>query len=373
MAELNVNELRAPTVLMHSYADFDSSFNFFYDETNNFRKSYVREDDLNHHFNSNFVLGGILYLDEIADLQVLFDKLNLQKNIKDAKLKHIATGSFSNCLKSKKLNTYLEFLNENKIYVHIKSVNLLFYSIVDIVDSAIMNSEAASKLGFVFAMQLKNDLYRIAKVEFQSIVELFYRFEYPNIKKESISDFIYDLTALFDDYINKEEFHFGLSSLKQILKESEKNGFLPFITDEEDYVLLKDFSDFYLNPLYLFKNSQHYFDNEDLIREILDGYTLKDNGENLDNYEFIDSEESMSIQVSDIFVGLFGKYSSYVNSSDSEAIEQEISSLEEFQIKNLKLFLSLIKNSSDFNPAFIHCIDSPIEFSKYQLIDDIVF
>ena len=373
MVTINVNELRWPTVLLHNYADFDCSYRFYYDETNNFRKFYVREKDFNYPFEANFILGGILYPEEKVNFDSLFSALNLQKNITDVKLKHLAWGSFLECLKSKKLIIYLQFLHEHPIFVHYSSVNLLFYAIADIVDSALMNSDIESQFGFHFSFKLKNDLYKLSKKEIDSFINLFHRYEYPNIKKDSIGIFIKDLTSLFEGYIDTEEFHFGLSSLKQILKEAEKKNFLPFITDEEDYILLKDFSSFYLHPLYLFKNSRHIFDEEDYIQELLDVYDFKDGKESIDIFEFRDSESTPEIQISDIFVGLMGKFSSYVNTTDIKTLENEISTLDEQQFENCKLLLSLIQKSSDYNKAFIHQIDSFKEFSKYEKIDALIF
>ncbi|MEC4817924.1 MAG: hypothetical protein SAK29_32330, partial [Scytonema sp. PMC 1069.18] len=80
-------------------ADFDSAFTFFYDETNNIRKFYVRESDFNSSFQSNFVLGGIVYDKSKPDIEKLFSELNLERSIKEVKLKHLAKGDFLSCLK----------------------------------------------------------------------------------------------------------------------------------------------------------------------------------------------------------------------------------------------------------------------------------
>ena len=243
--------------------------------------------------------------------------------------------------------------------MHYSSLNILYWSIVDIVDSAIMNSESAIQLGPQFANHLKNDLYKLSRLEIDSVIQLFYKFEYPNLKKESVLPFIEELTSLFDGYIDTEEFHFGLESLRQILKEAKKKGSLPFIMDEKDYILLQDLSQFYLRPIYLFKKSTHIFDNEDFISETLLDYRILDDNEEIKNYTFVDSQTNLLIQLSDVFVGIMGKLTNYLNTSSREKIDAELNSLLEIQ---------KIDKSDNTNIGFIHNTDSYEEMSKMNKI-----
>lgn len=371
MIDFDINEIRKYTKLFAPGADFDKAYTFYYDETNNIRKFYVRETDFNYSFTANFILGGVVHEGEKPNIQPLFDGLNLQKTVKEAKLKHIAKGDFLQCLRSDKLNFYLQYLLNSNLYIHYSSLNILYWSIVDIVDSAIVHSEPAKKLGPQFANHLKNDLYRLARLEIDGVIELFYKFEYPNIKKESVLSFIEALSSLFQGYIDTLEFHFGLESLRQILKEARKEEALPFIMDEEDHILLKDFSQFYLRPIYTFKNSDHVFDNELSIAEIFKEYRILDNEEEIKNYSFIDSQANLLVQVSDIFVGLMGKLTNYINTSSRDKLETDLSSLREKQLKNLDLLLDLIDKSNNENIGFLHSTDSYEELSKLNVIRQI--
>ena len=134
-----------------------------------------------------------------------------------------------------KLNLFLKYLVSSNLYIHYSSLNILYWSIVDIVDSAILHSEVSQQLGPEFANTLKNDLYRLARIEIDSVVSLFRKYEYPNIKQNEVLSFIGELSDLFGDYLDDMELHFGLESLRQILKEARKKGSLPFVMDEEDY------------------------------------------------------------------------------------------------------------------------------------------
>ena len=349
-------------------ADFDSSFTFYYDETNNIRKFYVRENDFNYTFTSNFVLGGLVHLGHAPNVQPLIDSFKLQKTVTEVKFKHIASGDFLDCLKSEKLKLFLQFLKDSDLYVHYSSLNILYWSLVDIVDSAIVNSEAARQLGPQFSNHLKNDLYKLSRLEIDSVIQLFYKYKYPNIKNDSVLPFIEELTSLFQDYIDTPEFHFGLESLRQILKEAKKKGSLPFIQDEDDYILLNDLSQFYLRPIYLFKNSTHIFDNEDSISEILKEYKILDGEDEIKNYTFVDSKTEQLIQLSDIFVGLMGKLTNYLNTSSREKIDNDFQTLTANQQANVDLLIEVIDKSHEKNIGFLHNTDSFEEMSKMERI-----
>ena len=368
MIDFEISEVRKLTKMMAPTADFETSFTFFYDETNNIKKFYVRENDFNYTFTANFILGGLVYEGNAPDVQPLIDSFKLQKTATEVKFKHIAKGTFLDCLKSDKLTLFFDFTLNSNLFVHYSSLNILYWAIVDIVDSAVANSEAALKAGPQFINHLKNDLYKLSRLEIDSVIALFHHFEYPNVKKEKIIPFIEALTSLFDPYLETDEFHFGLESLRQILKESKKKGSLPFVMDEEDYILLKDLSQFYLRPIYLFKNSTHVFDNEDSISETLQDFKILDGKEEINNYSFIDSKSSQLIQLSDVFVGIMGKLSKYLNTSTRVEIETDFNGLTETQNKNIDLLIDIIDKSHNKNIAFIHSTDSFEEMSKMDEI-----
>jgi hypothetical protein len=241
MINFDTNDIRKTAKLLAPSADFDSQFTFYYDETINIKKFYVKEYAFNYSFTANFILGGIAHEGVPPDIKPLFDLLDLQKTIKEVKLKHIAKGQFLDCLKSEKLNCFLKYLLGADLYVHYSSLNLLYWSIGDIVDSAIVNSKVAEQLGPDFWNYLKNDLYKFAKLEIDSVIKLLYAFGYPNIKRASVPEFIESLTSLFDECPQIEELHFGLETLRQILKESERKSSLPFTMNEKDHILIEIF------------------------------------------------------------------------------------------------------------------------------------
>jgi hypothetical protein len=368
MTNFEISDIRKATKMLAPKADFDSAFTFYYDETNNIKKFYVRENDFNYTFTANFVLGGLVHLGQAPDVQSLIKSFKQQKTAKEVKFKHIASGDFLDCLKSEKLKLFLQFVKSSNLYVHYSSLNILYWSIVDIVDSAIVSSESAQQLGPQFTNHLKNDLYKLSRLEIESVIKLFYKYEYPNIKSESVLPFIEELISLFEGYIDTQEYHFGLESLRQILKEAKKKNSLPFVMDEEDYILLKDLSHFYLRPIYLFKNATHIFDNEDSISETVNDYKILDEGVEIKNYTFIDSQTNQLIQLSDVFVGIMGKLTNYLNTSSRGKIDTDFSSLSAIQQKNIDLLIYVIDKSHNKNIGFLHNTDSFEEMSKMNRI-----
>src|SRR5690606_34767252 len=198
---------------------------------------------------------------------------------------------------------------------------------------------------------------------------LFRAYGYPNIKPDSVSSFISALTSLFNGYIDTPEFHFGLESLRQILKESDKKNSLPFIQDEVDFTLINDLSQFYLRPLYLFTNSTHIFDNELDIADNLNAMKQLDNEYELANsFSFVDSTSSQLIQVSDAFIGLVGKLHTFINTTSTEDIEPTLTNLSQKQLSNLYLLLDVIDKSIDRNIAFVHSVDCFEELNKLTIL-----
>ncbi|MDH5179516.1 MAG: DUF3800 domain-containing protein [Gammaproteobacteria bacterium] len=349
-------------------ADFDGTYTFYYDETNNIRKFYVRETDFNSSFTENFVLGGLVHEGPVPDVQPLIDSLKLQKSVKELKFKHIAKGGLIDCLKSQKLYLFLKYVGGSNLFIHYSRLNILYWSIVDIVDSAIAHSEASQQLGLQFANRMKNDLYKLARLEIDSVISLFHKYGYPNIKQNEVIAFIEEMSNLFVDYLDDMEFHFGLESLRQILKEARKKDSLPFLMNDDDFMLIKDFSRFYLRPVYMFKNSRHIFDREESIIELLSEYKVMDGLQEIDNFSFVDSTSNQLIQLSDVLIGLVGELYSYFNTNSRDQIHSDFCSLDQVQGDNIDLLLGLIDRSHDKNIGFLHATDAYEEMTKIEVI-----
>ncbi len=115
--DFEIDEIRELTIDSNQLEHTEKTYNFYYDETNNIRKFYLKENDFNDSSKSNFVLGGIVFETTKTDFRDCFNKLNLQYNVTEVKLKNLATGDFISCLKSKKLRIFLDFLFHSDLYM----------------------------------------------------------------------------------------------------------------------------------------------------------------------------------------------------------------------------------------------------------------
>jgi hypothetical protein len=129
--------MRAMMIQAQGIRRADDKFALYYDETNNIRKFLLTNDGTNVAEHKNFVLGGIALqegqaLPEIASLR---DALGMQDNASEIKFKHVASGDFEAVLASRKMARFLAWLTEHRLAIHYSSINIVYWSIVDIVDS----------------------------------------------------------------------------------------------------------------------------------------------------------------------------------------------------------------------------------------------
>lgn len=344
-----INDIRNKQKLLAPHINFDEKYHFFYDESNNPRKLFTRETDFNSSITGSFVLGGIVDDGNVFSFEELRASLKLQKNIRELKFKHLASGDFISCLKSRKINTYLHFLDDEDILVHLSCINLLYYSIVDIVDSGVINQRELLERGSFFIRELKDVMHQVLREHLDETRALFFKFKYPNLSKAEIPDFLSEIIAIANyengNIANQKSFHI----LKKILDFSGKKQKMPFLEGEEDNVLLKEFYQFYIKQVYMFKNSTHIFDNEDTIQEIVSRFNLIDGKRTLQNYAFKDSKSEIMIQLSDIIVGLTSKYQDFINNNSEESILSEVENLNDLQKNNLQLYLKIIAKSWIFS------------------------
>lgn len=113
-------------------------FTFYHDETNNIRKLLVTDTGLNNPNPKIFVLGGVVYRPTAEpDWSALFAQLRLQPTMKELKLTHLGKGEFLQLAKSKTLATFLKWMTQRKVHIHFNAVDVLYWSIVDIIDTVL--------------------------------------------------------------------------------------------------------------------------------------------------------------------------------------------------------------------------------------------
>ena len=370
--DYEIGELRKITMLANPKADFNANYTFFYDETNNFRKLKVREFDFNNSLDANFVLGGVMYSGERPQIDNIFDFLKLPSNQTEVKFKTVANGDFLTCLTSKKLEPILNCVFDSDLYLHYFSLNYLYWSLVDIVDSAIDGSGFDSMQMLSFAPAMKDVFYTICKLEIDFIHNLFFRYNYPNLQESDINPFCKAIIDLIENYQDDLNLHVPLMMLKGLLQGTLKNNDMIFLIDNKSHLLIDSFVNYYLAPIYMFKNSQHVLDVETTIQEQLADINIVDNNIPITNYKFVDSESDILIQLSDVMVGLFGKMTEYTNTHETDEIIEEYYQFSKTQKNNIELLIAIIDKSDKYNIGILHNINGNSELNKLQLLRNLV-
>lgn len=354
---LDVNEMRNSIIAPYGLSNVDGAYTFYYDETNNVRKLHLTSGGMNIRRPDCFLLGGVLQVDrrKPINLAALKGKLRLQPNVGEIKLKHIATGGFLEMLCSAKLETFLEWLTTERFLVHYQVTDLLYWSIVDIVDS-ILTEAGAAKMMAVHPL-LKDSLYAVLRDDVEGTVELFERYDYPNVGRERRGAFIAELLALVEEREHLFE-HFPYHMLKGLLQMARGLDALPYLEGETPNVLIDGFGAFFANRLCLFKNGYHILDDEEQIEAYLESLQFSDHGEPLRHYRFTNSKKEPGVQLSDVVSGLLGKFFTYLNRTKLPELEKDTAMMSATQLRNLTLLARLLDRSTDECPGFAQFVIS---------------
>ncbi len=360
---MDINIHRDIIIKFHGLRNVDDVYTFYYDESNNNRKLYLTDTGLNVAQDNNFVLAGVMHKGTTCpvDFSPLFTDLKLQSNLIDLKLKHVAKGDFLDVLKSEKLGKILDWLYRNNFYIHYFNLNILYWSIVDIIDSILEDDRNAFYA--LNHMLVKSDLYEVVKQNKEEFLSGLKRYEYPDVNKSRFEEFILWIMKFLDSnnsILSKERAFL----LKKLFENSLDTAELPLITGFHKDELIGDFFVFYLRTVYLFKNANHIFDEEPCIQKLFAEFPLTDNGKPFSNYKFARSQDVKAIQICDVISGLLGKYFNFIKDTDKNDIKRLKENLTKSQLSTLMSLKSLIDVSHDLCEGLFHSVASQEEYRK---------
>lgn len=330
----------------------DGNFILYYDETNNVKKFLLKEgkNKFNVSPDTIFVLGGVEANSGIsfADLR---DTLALQSNVKEIKSYNVYDGQLPDCLKSNKLEIVLDLLISKGWHIHFQSLNLLYWSIVDILDSI----DGFSMQPPEIVNGLKAMLYRIMKSDVHFFYNFVLRYKYPGLKSEEIGLFYNDIADKCRLYQPDSTY---LLNLKMLLIEwlckASKQQEAVFIQEEPELILLQDLAYLYCCEVSSWINSRIIFDNEiDVIYE-MSRFPVCVDGQIMDNYHFVESTTDAMVQLSDVIVGIVARYLSFIEKEAYNLANYVDANFNEKQLRIFCKLNKLLKMSRDYNPAFIH-------------------
>lgn len=342
---LDCTSFRNDTILLNGLEvkKMDSHYTLYFDESGNTRCFWIKDGNYNVDPFTHFVLGGLV-ADVPVDYEYAKERIGCNVTVTEIKSRNVYKGDFETCLKSTMLKNFLDLIIEQKWMVHFNAVELFYYAIVDIVDS-IMEADAD-------VYQIKNELYRILRHDISMTQHIMIQYEYPNISDKKKIDFLDTCVKVLDNYIadtgRANELTYKLRIGFQLAQEKTE---LPFIQDEDTGSLLQNFFHFYVRPIYMFKNSQIIFDEELSIQEKLSHYCLSLDGATLDNYQFVNSKNTIMVQLSDVIMGIVARYLRFVN-MELYHIDDSISRLDANQLTSLYQLNNILNISASENPAF---------------------
>lgn len=349
---IDVNQNRQMMIRMFGLRRADAAFTFFYDETNNIRKFYLTADGTNVSEHKNFVLGGIVLRERqrLPNITELRTKLRMQDNAPEIKFAHVAKGDFEQVLASKKLGIVLSWLIEHDILIHYSSVNIISWSIADIIDAIL--SEDGFSAYFPYQRALKNELYRIVNLDKSGFLSLMKHYGYPGIEPNQIEAFITDIGNFLDLHISEDDPNLPLLMLRDLIKEASGLSEISLLVGNEKNMLIEGFDAFYTRPVTLFKNAVHIFDRELEVEKKLNRIKFMDGSRPVD-FSFADSKQQPGIQLADVVTGLIGKYQCFVEEHPLAELQHRKSIWNDEQLANFGKLRELIDRSDKMSNAFI--------------------
>lgn len=361
------DKIRNMIIEMHGLSNVDKNYTIYYDESNNDRLIRLTDSGLNIANPGCFALGGIAHKGSYYDLELdeLKTKLCLQQSVKDMKLKNLARGTFPQILEAERIQIFLQWLMEKELLVHFSVMDVIYWSMVDIIDSILTEYNQTQ----LYAMNrlLKNDLYEILRADFEIPLKILRNYSYPNVGKNKRVKFINELKSLLEER-NDLIPDFNFNMLRGVLDIAKKLESLPYLENQEPDILIKSFSMMFFERIILFYNSSHIFDDEPVINESLTSIAVDDNADIMKNFRFAVSESEAGIQISDVVIGLIGKCFTFLNQTTSQEISAIKSGFSDRQRNSLSILDSLIERSISESPAFAHYILSNEDMMRAELL-----
>nr|WP_314542608.1 DUF3800 domain-containing protein [uncultured Massilia sp.] len=330
----------------------DAALTLYYDETNNIRKLRLTENGLNVSKHDNFVLGGIVLKpgQSIGDIKELRKLLWIQDSADEIKFDLVAKGDFEKVLDSKKLNKVFTWLTERGIGIHYANLNILNWSILDIVESIVAEDQFIEEF-LPYHREMKNELYRFATADLPGFLAMLQTYGYPNIDPSKTGEFIGDVRAFVNRHWPQHPNH-AMQMLSTLLSKAKALPELAFLVNEKAGVLIDGFDQFFLNRICTFKNARHVLDEEKEVQKVLDHYQLMHGDSEID-FSFADSKVVPEIQLSDIVVGFLGKYFTFIEKTPMSALLRIRKNLTKTQAQTLKLLGDLIDISDKTSNALL--------------------
>ena len=110
----------------------------------------------------------------------LYKIFRYQPSQKELKFKHLYHNSsdFLSFMKSDRLTKFIKWLDESSLYIHYSTMNNLFYSLVDIIDSLYETHPMCA----IYFPEIKSAFYDFVLQHQDEVVNILIKYTYPNVK-----------------------------------------------------------------------------------------------------------------------------------------------------------------------------------------------
>jgi hypothetical protein len=272
-------------------------------------------------------------------------------------------------LNSKRFLTLFKWLHKHDVLIHFTLMDYLYFGISDIVDSLPDARNTA-----YFNREIKSVLYDVVRDQLNRFLKLFYKYNYPNIDKKNIKDFIsefYDIYLAIVQYDNYSPEDFPKELLRQMIKTAKNTNALPFLHENESLELFSKYSNLYIDRPVRLPNSSHIFDEVSEVQKELE--SLDTDFESKLNMKFVNSKSLIYVQISDAVIGLISRVTNLIlNLKDTEMLPF-VENLSDTQAKVLTLLYDRMHQGTKKSVFFNQVITSNSLLRKQQKFINLIF
>ena len=355
----------------------DKPYDFYYDETNNYRKVRLADVEIgfkdNKVLNDNYTLGGIcIQQEKTLNTNQLITNLKLQKN-QELKSKTFfkERNDFVQCIEHPKLRLILDWVLDN-CYIHYLDIDAFYYSVIDIVDSI---CEPMIPNDLIVA--IKSELYVLLRKNILDFLYLCKCTGYPNVIDTNLfCDGLINIIEQENDIAQELEYEqeekhsfYTMEIFKQLIKAKKKTGELIFLKDNIDKTIIDSFHYFRQQRCIVFETSKHIFDDETVDEENMNNNKMfLNNGKEHKNFEFKNSKALNELQISDIIIYLISKWLKFITFTATQDIECAITEMSDNGRENTRKLLQII-DKSDLESKYFICTVIPEEMGLKRTIE----
>lgn len=208
--------------------------------------------------------------------------------------------------------------------------------------------------------KLKNALYLCARIDPVDFLENLAAFGFPNVPPgevrpfcEFIENSLFDFLETRSEPLSFED-RFFIETLRQMARASSRSESLALLKDNPPDTLVEGFSDHYQQVCLFFPRAFHCFDDETHVSmDIVDG----------DNYDFVDSESNLFVQLSDVWVGLLSRCFRFLGKWADDR-NPDVFAHNPIALENLKTIRRLIDRAADLHPALVSSLEADCVLRK---------